>query len=582
MSASHTLRELRTEVDAELLRGVPLEVCLSGWAKHFVPPDPGMFQVDHRNYELSRQTEHYDEFLSHDWQTSRWYKLASMLIVYNSKAAFVATLFVSLLVGILLAMKLLPMELWIQLSVSAVFWIFLCFWQRIKRLCGLRTAMVFLDKLCIAQHDEELKQKGIFGLAGFLDQSQQLTILWSHRYFSRLWCTYEVGTFLRDPKRTRPILVMPVKLAVLLMVFSSVEHLIIQGYYFNVEINQQYSNNLNELVEFWFYFIPFVLPSMPLLYYIGLTMFADLKALPEQLRQFRVQDAKCFCCSHNHRHPDTQEVIPCDRELMFQMLKKWFGQQTDQGEEHLELFNRLVHEELAPRVLGRVGSDVVPLNYSIYMVFVAILPGLTTLIPALVDGEPFNAPTRVLPTVPSTPLTRAVWSMRIMMEWSMNGQCGLLAHRWGSRGRALSVFLLRLDVVSQLHPRILVLFWVRVSMRLWLIAVEYDRLPRVFASCILAFPVFGVLTCQWFSFHLVMSNTDPYSWTGLLPAIPWALWLVILYCTWSMGSFMRTPAAPATPATPATPAIFKEEMGDDGSDEVVMQVDDELSSTFST
>ena len=35
-------------------------------------------------------------------------------------------------------------------------------------------------------------------------------------------------------------------------------------------------------VEFWFYFIPFVLPSMPLLYYIGLTMFADLKALPEQ------------------------------------------------------------------------------------------------------------------------------------------------------------------------------------------------------------------------------------------------------------------------------------------------------------
>lgn len=58
------------------------------------------------------------------------------------------------------------------------------------------------------------------------------------------------------------------------------------------------------------------------------------------------------------------------------------------------------------------------------MVFVAILPGLTTLIPALVDGEPFNAPTRVLPTVPSTPLTRAVWSMRIMMEWSMNGSLG--------------------------------------------------------------------------------------------------------------------------------------------------------------
>ena len=47
------------------------------------------------------------------------------------------------------------------------------------------------------------------------------------------------------------------------------------------------------------------------------------------------------------------------------MLKKWFGQETDRNEEYLEVFNRLVHEKLAPRVLQDVGYDVLPFNYSV-------------------------------------------------------------------------------------------------------------------------------------------------------------------------------------------------------------------------
>ena len=40
---------------------------------------------------------------------------------------------------------------------AASFWFFICFWQRIRsKLCGAK--MVFLDKLCIAQHDEEMKK----------------------------------------------------------------------------------------------------------------------------------------------------------------------------------------------------------------------------------------------------------------------------------------------------------------------------------------------------------------------------------------------------------------------------------------
>ena len=122
----------------------------------------------------------------------------------------------------------------------------------------------------------------------------------------RLWCTYEVGTFLRDPLKAKPILVMPV--------FSVVEHLIMFGYFLSKEINLDYQNDPGQLMSFWLFYIPVLAPLMPLLYFIGLGMSAELKELPNQLQEFRVQDAKCFCCSHGHRHPDTGEALACDRD----------------------------------------------------------------------------------------------------------------------------------------------------------------------------------------------------------------------------------------------------------------------------
>ena len=145
----------------------------------------GMFNVDPGNYELSRPMEYFDDFLSHDWRTSRWLKLMSMLIVYNSRAALVAMCIASIAMGIVRVYVESPEDPMLNLKLTliavvichGVHLVFLCFWQRFCSLL-LTPTFVFLDKLCIAQSPElaERKAKGILGLAAFLNHSRRLVV----------------------------------------------------------------------------------------------------------------------------------------------------------------------------------------------------------------------------------------------------------------------------------------------------------------------------------------------------------------------------------------------------------------------
>ncbi|CAE7337186.1 unnamed protein product [Symbiodinium natans] len=205
--------QLRTDLEEELLRAVTLSEGLSGMGKHWASNSSGK-----ADFELSFKTTKYDHFLSHDWATSRWLKLCTMLFIFNSRAAMVATLMCSLVLGLCRPTDtLLNFEQSFELSIDSdasgpmtcstkdtapkygdgveihlnsfcvylVFLWFFFFWQRIRTLLR-RPLVVFLDKLCIAQDDPDLKDKGILGLAAFLESSQHLTVLWSARYFSSI------------------------------------------------------------------------------------------------------------------------------------------------------------------------------------------------------------------------------------------------------------------------------------------------------------------------------------------------------------------------------------------------------------
>ena len=167
--------KLSTHLEPELLRGVPLHECLSGWGKHWQSSAKG-------NYELSRPLDYFDDFLSHDWQTSRWLKLLSLLIIYNSRAALIATFVTAAVLGVVRgsAQDMMMDQRWVVVAACySVHLFFLCFWQNFRRLL-FNPRFVFLDKLCIAQSPElaHLKRKGILGLAAFLNHSRRLVAPW--------------------------------------------------------------------------------------------------------------------------------------------------------------------------------------------------------------------------------------------------------------------------------------------------------------------------------------------------------------------------------------------------------------------
>ena len=61
-------KTLSMQVAPDLLQGVPLSLCLSGWGKHWTMR--GQAPVG-----KSRRVDGYQNFFRHDWGTSRWFLL---------------------------------------------------------------------------------------------------------------------------------------------------------------------------------------------------------------------------------------------------------------------------------------------------------------------------------------------------------------------------------------------------------------------------------------------------------------------------------------------------------------------------
>ncbi|CAE8678129.1 unnamed protein product [Polarella glacialis] len=356
------------------------------------------------------QAERIGTFISHDWGSRGSLKFMSLLLIFNSGAAAVIAVSVSVTVALMQAYDVMPSKsskrlvggmVYITRSGEAslcglVAYLFiLCFWQRILSLCG-RSASVFLDKLCINQENEEQKERAILGLAGFLDISDRLIILWSPSYFDRLWCAYELASWLRLSRMKdttlMPIHLAPALLAITFSMWSSIIIFIyaitIRSYFLGKDTQRSGSDVLHfDMVTGVAAFMCAVVGGIILPTHLSRRLANSLRLLPQQLESFSIREANCFCCSHDHVHPETKKDLPCDRRLIYKMLLQWQQDFTGSGESFttLEAFDFRIRQKLKPWVLRTIGGAHAPFRLLLATISVPFLCSTMDFLPAMIQ-----------------------------------------------------------------------------------------------------------------------------------------------------------------------------------------------------
>jgi len=202
--------------------------------------------------------------------------------------------------------------MWCTILCPVVFTSILLTWQQLRTYLGFRSRLVFLDKVCIGQADEQLKARGILSIPAFLRESRRLVICWTPTYFTRLWCVFELSSWKHLRKPVEDVLLMPSAHAVLVFVMMA--------------------------SLCCFYVMQMLLGTLVSWMAVGLQLalvVANVEAtrglvdtvmlLSQQLQSFRVRESKCYCCSVNHIMPNTGKPIPCVRLMIYKTINQWFG-----------------------------------------------------------------------------------------------------------------------------------------------------------------------------------------------------------------------------------------------------------------
>ncbi|CAK0876254.1 unnamed protein product, partial [Prorocentrum cordatum] len=320
------LREAADEMLVEL-RGAPLQSCFSGRGRIWRSS-----AGEHSHYERTQKRDRLDWFISHDWGTSRWMKLLTLAVYFNGVSALCASFATCMLVFALqvagvLAQRKKPEPcltagveyeevhgVWCFPAGVCAFFFVLLYWQ-VCRERVLPPAYAFVDKMCINQRDPREKERGVYSIGGFLQKSDFMLMLCTHRYFSRMWCTFEVAAWLRF-KGVGSIVFLPPSDAVFTGVFFSIVLLTHFGVYVGTHFPGVPISACAKLIA--------LCAPLPLVHSLRLVM-RDLLSMPELLRTHDVAQTQCFCCQHKHVDPETGSALMCDREKVYDAIDCWYG-----------------------------------------------------------------------------------------------------------------------------------------------------------------------------------------------------------------------------------------------------------------
>ncbi|CAE7443316.1 unnamed protein product [Symbiodinium natans] len=270
-------------------------------------------------HHLSFQTERIQCFWSHSWHGSTWKKRLTLIFIYLAPWAAVASTGAAALTAFFFSLKVLlpgfrqretflyPKSFW-GTGVGALTYLL------VLLLARPRTS-VFLDAICIHQDDEDMKGKALLSLGAFLKNSESMLVLWDTSWSHRLWCVFELAAYLRSCEQEgkkpniviRPTGIGPsnfLQTLALLIVFLA------------AGLVPDRQKEFLWTMQALFAFLGFYVTATTYRH-----IFGSLEQVRRELKGFRLEDAKCHCCTKGHASPEEL----CDRKVMERCIVIWFG-----------------------------------------------------------------------------------------------------------------------------------------------------------------------------------------------------------------------------------------------------------------
>ena len=193
---------------------------------------------------------------------------------------------------------------------------------------------------------------------------------------------FEISAFLRDRASLNRLRIIPQKTTLLLLMAAGCWHLLASYYFALIRYGGlgSWGGDATSRLTITAAMLGFCSLLVPLSFYVGIGLMSELQEVPQQLASFRIQDSKCYCCSHSHVHPRTGEPLPCDRQLVYEAIQDWWVTETEDGSDpHLEGFNASVRQRVAPKIANGMGIGL-PFQYVVYMAVFCIVPWLADFI----------------------------------------------------------------------------------------------------------------------------------------------------------------------------------------------------------
>ncbi|CAK9058651.1 unnamed protein product, partial [Durusdinium trenchii] len=154
-----------------------------------------------RSHMETFEAQNVDLFISHSWGAEGYQKYLALCYHLNVNIAIKVAFLTFAIFGLVLVLlaggpdalsgspALLPLT--VDLPV-VVFFIFFFYGHVLA--CGRCSPSLWLDKICIPQADEVVKEECVRRLPEYLKASSQMLVLWDRTYFERMWCNLKKHT----------------------------------------------------------------------------------------------------------------------------------------------------------------------------------------------------------------------------------------------------------------------------------------------------------------------------------------------------------------------------------------------------